>query len=576
MEQPPRILVIGTESPAMAPALAGAELTRAEHAGKAADTLRRETFDAVIAEPVRMNELLDRFRRDETILANLDQGVASLNAQGIITWANATLRHWCGSNPVGRTLITALAPCTVTTETAEPVDDAAHLPAQFRVEQPPPSEHPFLEVRVRNVLDADGLVTQRVAIIQDVSDKVEEGRQLDTMHDAGFKLADFETGEVGAMNVPARIELLKANLRDYAKRLLHYDTIEVRLLDRRTMELLPLVEDGMTEEAANRRLFARPEDNGVTGYVAFTGESYLCQDTSKDDHYIRGAVDAKSSLTVPLKHGEDVIGTLNVESPQVNGFRPRDLHFTERFSRELAAALHQLDLLKAQQECTISAIIGEVNKSIAIPLDEILGTAAKLYSRLHDIDKDAAAQLRWIMENARQTRQGVKDVRQELSTPGVLTEGFSLAGKRVLVIDQDERWRRQAHFMLGKMGVIVETVADPVAGLALMPGGKYDAVFLELRPLNMRGYPTFRKFRKANPLARVCLTQICVDHDFSHTKINAGQDGMSALLVKPFREEQVTNALMAPTPPAPAEHAVCLAADYADLHEECMLPKAGS
>src|SRR5262249_3298180 len=151
--------------------------------------------------------------------------------------------------------------------------------------------------------------------------------------------------------------LLKQNLRRYIRDLLHYDNIEVRLLNRRTGELRPLLEDGMTDEAAGRALYARPTGNGVTGYVAATGQSYLCPDTAQDPLYIQGAAEARSSMTVPLKYHDEVIGTLNVESPRPNGFGPEDLQFTELFSKEIAAALHTLDLLTAQQVCTAAQSI---------------------------------------------------------------------------------------------------------------------------------------------------------------------------------------------------------------------------
>ena len=88
----------------------------------------------------------------------------------------------------------------------------------------------------------------------------------------------------------------------------------------------------------------------MTGFVAATGESYLCPDTANDPHYIAGAAGARSSMTVPLKFHDEVIGTLNVESPRVNGFGPDDLQFTELFSKEIAASLHTLDLLSADPE----------------------------------------------------------------------------------------------------------------------------------------------------------------------------------------------------------------------------------
>ena len=140
--------------------------------------------------------------------------------------------------------------------------------------------------------------------------------------------------------------------------MLEYDIIEVRLLDRKTHELTPLLEDGMTQEAANRVLHAHPIGNGVTGFVAATGESYLCGDTSADPIYLEGASDARSSMTVPLKYQDEVIGTLNVESPRNDAFGADDLQFTELFSKEIAAALHTLDLLNAQEICTARPIVG--------------------------------------------------------------------------------------------------------------------------------------------------------------------------------------------------------------------------
>ena len=75
----------------------------------------------------------------------------------------------------------------------------------------------------------------------------------------------------------------------------------------------------MTAEAAARTLYANTEGNGVTGYVAATGQTYVCSDAANDPHYIEGADGARSSLTIALRDGEQIIGTFNVESPQLHG-----------------------------------------------------------------------------------------------------------------------------------------------------------------------------------------------------------------------------------------------------------------
>ena len=71
----------------------------------------------------------------------------------------------------------------------------------------------------------------------------------------------------------------------------------------------------------------------MTGFVASTGKSYLCEDTTQDPLYLPGAKDARSSLTVPLVLHDEVLGTFNVESPRPNAFGESDLEFLEIFAR---------------------------------------------------------------------------------------------------------------------------------------------------------------------------------------------------------------------------------------------------
>ncbi|PWG74320.1 two-component system response regulator, partial [Enterococcus hirae] len=86
---------------------------------------------------------------------------------------------------------------------------------------------------------------------------------------------------------------------------------------------------------------------GVTGFVAATGKSYLCENTREDPLYMSGAEGANSSLTVPLILHDEVIGTFNVESPEACAFNESDLQFLEIFGRDVARALGTLELLVA-------------------------------------------------------------------------------------------------------------------------------------------------------------------------------------------------------------------------------------
>ena len=290
-------------------------------------------------------------------------------------------------------------------------------------------------------MTADGDVSRLVALVRDVTPEVVQQQKLDALHQAGLELSGLDAEQLAEMNVPTRVELLKHNLRRLFHDLLHYDTIEVRLLDRKTGELKLLLEDGMLPEAARRVLYAQPTGNGVTGFVASTGKSYLCNDAARDPHYIAGAAGARSSLTVPLKFQDEVIGTLNVESPRIDGFGPDDLQFTELFSKEIAAALHTLDLFSAQQVCTASQSIEAVNKEIALPLDDVLAGASVLLDKLKG-DVEAAARLQRILDAARRVKDSVTGVGRNMAVaPGGGPCDMPLLDKRVLVIESDERLR---------------------------------------------------------------------------------------------------------------------------------------
>jgi CheY-like chemotaxis protein len=281
----------------------------------------------------------------------------------------------------------------------------------------------------------------------------------------------------------------------------------------------------------------------VTGYVAATGRSYLCPDTAQDPLYIRGAEGARSSMTVPLKYHEEVIGTLNVESPRPNGFGADELQFTELFSKEIADALHTLDLLTAQQSCTASQSLDAVGREIALPVDDVLGSAAVLLRRF-EADADAAGHLRRILAGARAVKANIRKVGRELNVDGQPGDDAGpLAGKRVLVVDPDERMRRSAHLLLARLGAGVESAGTAGEGVALLSEAPFDAVFLDVKPPDMGGYEAYRRLRATRPQTPVSLTT-GFGYDAAHSIVKARADGMKYVLFKPFRPDQVVKAVL--------------------------------
>ncbi len=120
---------------------------------------------------------------------------------------------------------------------------------------------------------------------------------------------------------------------------------------------------------------------------------------------------------------------------------------------------------------------------------------------------------------------------------------------RVLVVDNDERVRRSAHSLLGRWGCVVETARDAQEAITMARLGNYDAVLADIRLPDLSGYEVYRRLREARPQSRVVL-MTGYGYDPSHSLVKARQDGLRHVLFKPFRVDQLLDALTSPGPDA--------------------------
>jgi CheY-like chemotaxis protein len=475
-----------------------------------------------------------------------------------VTWVNPAFEAWCGGPPVGRGFYEALGSPEILGPDYCPFHTAlAGKPGITRLHC---HNNRFLELHVSPIRTADGKVAQLISLGRDVTTDALQAQKLDALHKAGRELAALSADQLAEMSIEERVELLKLNIRKFTHDLLHYDVIEIRLLDRATNRLEPLLQDGMGPEAIGRMLYAEPKGNGVTGFVASTGKSYLCPDTANDPLYIEGAPGARSSLTVPLIFAEQVIGTYNVESPEPNAFTEQDLQFTEMFSRELASAIHTLELLTAEKRSTATQSIEAISREVALPVDDILGAATAVLDRYIGHDPEMAEKLRQVLAGARAIKQSIQKVGEGLAPPRAPSQPAEpehprLRGLRVLVADNDDRVRRSAHGILGRWGCVVETARDGQEALTMARLSTYDAILADIRLPDLSGYDVYRRLREAQPRARVIL-MTAYGYDPSHSIVKARQDGLRYVLYKPFRVDQLLAALEEPepSPPGPNQH----------------------
>jgi len=411
-------------------------------------------------------------------------------------------------------------------------------------------DNSFYHIHAAPVHENGAQATHLIVTVRDVTAEQLQQQKLAAIHRAGVELADLKAEDVFEMEVEDRIELLKSNILHYTKDLLNFDVVEIRLLNQETGELEPLLAVGIDEDAANRCLFARPTDNGVTGFVAATGKSYLCEDTVEDPLYIEGFKGARSSLTVPLILHDQVIGSFNVESPEPRAFTESDLQFLEIFSRDMAVALNTLELLVAQKANAALQSVEAIHSAVAMPVDEILNDAVNIMERYIGHEPEVVDRLQRILRNARDIKQVIQKVGQKMTPaqalpmPQHLDSRPQLRSRRVLVVDADETVRNDAHALLDRYGCVVETAHEGGEAVFMLrncgPVGTYDVIISDIRLPDMNGYELLVKLKEiVDPVPLVLMSGF--GYDPAHSIVKARQAGLlaNAVLYKPFRLDQL-------------------------------------
>jgi CheY-like chemotaxis protein len=557
VSEQPHVLLLGDRFPPGAPAVLGdpRHSVRAGTWTEGLDELSRQPFDLLVADlhdPVLVDALRTLHQAGH-ILTHAPDGVALVDFDLRVHWANPRFRQFCDGDPVGRGFYEALGSAGAQGPDFCPFHSAL---ACQRGEMAACSsvsarlacrDNRFLDLHVTPLPGRDPSGPLFVALTHDVTALVHQQQKLDALYHAGRELAGLDPSQLADMDVPARVELLKSNIRRLTRDLLHYEAIEILLLNTETGRLEPLLSDGMTPEAARREVRPLPEGNGVTGFVAATGQSYLCPDTLADPLYLPGAPGARSSLTVPLRFGDRVVGTFNVESPQPGALGETDLQFVEVFGHAIAAALHTLDLLSIEKTAATSESLEAVHSEVALPVDAILADATWLLERYVGHGPDMATRLRQILDNARRIKQSILKVGEELAPrplPTAIRETPppEIKGLRVLVADNDDSVRRSAHRLIGRWGGVVETARDGREALTMARLSSYDAILADIRLPDMSGYEVYRALCDAQPNARVIL-MTGYGYDTGHSLVRARAEGLRHVLFKPFRVDQLRAAL---------------------------------
>lgn len=521
---------------------------------KALALMGRDDFAGVYVDADRLADAGDvgRLLQNDRILQGMPDGVVLLDAENIILWGNGRLSEWTDQETVvGRNFYHVLG----SPEILGPDFCPFHTALSTRKSSASiirTSENRYFRLHAAPVLEAGQAPQHLVVTVHDSTEEILQQQKLAAIHTAGSELGDLAPDDVSNLDYSERVVLLKDNILHCMKDVLHLDVIEIRMLDRETGQLEPLMAVGMEPAAAQRRLEASEEGNGVTGYVAATGKSYVCGNATEDPLYLEGAKGARSSLTVPLLLHDEVIGTLNVESPEAEAFTESDLQFLEIFARNVAVALNTLELLAAEQATTAAASVEAIHAAVAKPVDDILNDAVNVMEQAANIEPEVALRLQHILRNARDIKLVIQSVGQKMAPAEALPSAVAvephplLAGRRVLVVDADQAIRASAHELLDRYQCSVETAHDGAEARSMVRNlgsdAHYDVVISDIRLPDMTGYELLLKLRELiGHVPLVLMTGFGYDRD--HTIVKARREGVQFVLYKPFRLDQLVGAI---------------------------------
>lgn len=544
-----KVLVLWGQSKANAEAVEAlskvCDVVRTSTMDEAIELLRHDHFSAVFSDSDDFLPLERALvsQQANLVLNTIGEGVCIVDGEGRCNWMNKKMSAWPARvhEKIRRTCQEAfeLFSKQVSPQTAD-------TPAAFNRSKRYAlniEDQQFMEMICSPVINPAGQVVQVVSVVWDATGTRRLQQKIDAIDKAGRELVKLEGEALSKMSVGDRLKLLEDKIISYTRDLMHFDHFVIRLLDRRTKKLELVISAGLPNDALNIDLFAEAEGNGISGYVSATGRSYICPDVERDPRYVTGLDQAKSSLTVPLNLFDRVIGIFNIESRQRAAFNEDDRQFAEIFGRYVAIALNILDLMIVERVSTSHKVADDVCSEMAGPLNDIASDVTGLMSDYIGQD-DLRAKLQQVLDNVGTIRNFLK---QTAEGPNTAILGASdvkdhvdpvFSGASVLVADDEPNIRLTISDVLRKYHVNVTIAPNGSEAIALLEKNEYDLVLSDIKMPDRTGYEVFATTRKYHPSTPVIL-MTGFGYDPNHSIVRASQEGLQAVLFKPFKVNQL-------------------------------------
>ncbi len=545
-DQRPRVLVLGgkatTEHPVAELLARHFSVDLFERMDQAMVSLRQESYDAVFAD---VGDFLPLERglaaqQSTLVLNTIGEGVCVVDANGACVWSNNRMRSFSPDvfEKVKQICFRARVAFSQQVGPSTDPERPPHKKFSFVAD----GDH-YFELMTSPVIDKQHHVLQVMAVVWDATSGRRLQQKIEAIDAAGRQLSKLESDAVAKLSPSERLQLLKDKIIAYSKDLLHFNHFAIRLLDKRTNRIELVIAEGLPSEAMDIDLYAQPEGNGISGYVAATGRSYICHDTEKDPRYVLGIEHCMSSLTVPLRLHDKIVGVFNIESEEVGAFNEDDRQFAEIFGRYAAMALNILDLLVVER-CTTSGQLAQgVVQEMAQPLNDIVNEAQTLMEEYIG-DDTMRGRLNQIVSHVEAIRHTLRNVaagpKAVLGSDDMRVEQVDplLDRRRVLIADDELNIRQTIGEVLSKHGCVCTICKDGYEAVSILEQQDFDLVISDIRMPHRNGYEIFAAARRRREdLPVVLMTGF--GYDPHHSIVRASQEGLCSVMFKPFKVAQM-------------------------------------
>ena len=159
-------------------------------------------------------------------------------------------------------------------------------------------------------------------------------------------------------------EILKVVVESFG-----YLNSAILLADSEKHELYVKAAHGFPDERI-RDLRIKIGEEGITGWVAQTGQPLVVGDVDQEPRYVMGITKCKSEIAVPVKLKGEVIGVLDAESDKISAFGQRDVRVLSQLASQIAVVLENSRLFsKERRKCMQLALLNDVARKVVSTLD---------------------------------------------------------------------------------------------------------------------------------------------------------------------------------------------------------------